>query len=126
MGVEYESGINPPMFSLDNNGGQSLSNLSPPCVVCHVSTRSIQIMIPAMVNCPTGWTKEYGGYVVSQSQAQTRTEFVCLDKVPEAVAGSGGSVDGAVFYVVEAQCGISLACPPYVNGYEISCVVCTK
>ena len=114
------------MFSLENNGGQSLRDLSAPCVVCHVSTRSIQIMIPAMVNCPTGWTKEYGGYVVSHGQIHTRTKFVCLDKAPEAVPGSGGNLNGALFYVVEAQCGVSLDCPPYIDGYEISCVVCTK
>ena len=52
-------------------------------------------------------------------------EFVCLDEEPEAVSGSHQDFDGALFYAVEGICG-SLQCPPYVNGWELTCVVCTK
>ena len=39
-----------------------------PCVLCHVPTRTMQIMIlPAMNTCPAGWTKEYHGYLVSSN-----------------------------------------------------------
>ena len=130
-GCEYENGIIPPMFSLENNGGQSLMHLSPPCVVCHVSDRSTKIMVPAMTNCPAGWTKEYGGYLVSQSTSTGipfyRSTYVCLDQAPEVLPSMAGNTDGALFYVVEGDCGsISLPCPPYIDGYEITCVVCTK
>ncbi len=36
-----------------------------------------------------------------------------------------GAVRCVLFYNVEAVCG-SLPCPNYVNGWEITCVVCTK
>ena len=32
-----------------------------PCALCHTSNRSMVTMIPAQINCPTGWEKEYKG-----------------------------------------------------------------
>ena len=128
-GVEYEFQQAAGLFSQVNNGGQSLNNLAAPCVVCHVPSRTNQIMIPAKLNCPEGWTQEYNGYIVSSSSVlagQRRTTFICLDEAPEAVVGSSGDVNGALFYPVEVNCGFSLPCPAYVNGYELTCVVCSK
>ena len=124
-GVEYEGGITPQVFSLENNGGQSLTDLSPPCAVCHLSTRSARMMFPAMTTCPTGWNFEYGGYLVSSRWDQYRSSFICLDSAPETIVGSGGSTNGTLIYPVEVACVVSLPCPPYVNGYEVACVVCT-
>ena len=30
-----------------------------PCAVCNVPDKSTTIMIPARLDCPTGWTREY-------------------------------------------------------------------
>ena len=128
VGVEYEGGDAPTVFSTVNNGGQSLGNLSPPCIVCYVSTRNAQIMIPGTTACPAGWTEEAGGYLVSikATQAYYRSSFICLVDAPETVSGSGdNNLKAGEFWVVEAECSSSLTCPPYVNGNEIACVICT-
>ena len=52
-------------------------------------------------------------------------DFVCLDEEPEAMPGSQHDFNGALLLAVEGVCG-SLPCPPYVNGWELTCVVCSK
>eukprot|EP00058_Branchiostoma_floridae_P011959 XP_002597447.1 hypothetical protein BRAFLDRAFT_80547 [Branchiostoma floridae] len=95
-----------------------------PCAVCHSPSRRAQLMIPARQTCPGGWAREYGGYLMTAHHTHSRTEFVCMDGEPEALPGGEGNEDGALFYVVESRCG-SLPCPPYVEGRELTCVVCT-
>ena len=36
-----------------------------PCAVCHVSNRTAVYMVPAKYTCPTEWTREYYGYLMS-------------------------------------------------------------
>ena len=36
-----------------------------PCVVCFVKSRGSMLMMPARNNCPSGWTKEYHGYLMT-------------------------------------------------------------
>ena len=123
-GAEYES-ADAPIFSLHNNGGHSLQNLDPLCAMCFVPNRSAQIMIPAKQTCPEGWTMEYRGYLVTHVNIHSLKDFVCLDEAPEGLTGSYADLNGALFYPVEGVCG-SLPCPPYVNGWELACVVCSK
>ncbi|XP_019639248.1 PREDICTED: uncharacterized protein LOC109481186 [Branchiostoma belcheri] len=120
QGAEYElnNGINP--FP-----GASLHDHDVPCAVCHVASRGSKLMIPARLSCPSGWTREYRGYLMTSYYNQYRTEFVCMDGEPEARPGGHINHNGALFYPVEANCG-SLPCPNYVQGRELTCVVCTK
>ena len=100
-----------------------------PCAVCSASTRVGVLMIPAWTSCPTGWTREYYGYLMSTHQNNHyRTSFECVDKDQESVPGSHPSSPAAVFYHVEANCssGDGMLCPPYNNYKELNCVVCTK
>ena len=62
-GVEY-------MYELPNGSpfSDSLHENNVPCAVCHVSTRSAVLMIPAWRHCPSGWTVEYTGYLMSESR----------------------------------------------------------
>ena len=84
------------------------------------------VMIPARVGFYDSWTFEYGGYLVADHNGYTgASEFVCLDKNPEKVKGGQANHNGKLFHLTEGRCG-SLKCPPYVNGREIACVVCTK
>ncbi|XP_066276550.1 short-chain collagen C4-like [Branchiostoma lanceolatum] len=120
QGAEYElaNGINP--FQ-----GAPLHNHDVPCAVCHVASRGSKLMIPARLSCPSGWTREYKGYLMTGYRLHQRTEFVCMDGEPETRPGGHESVDGALFYPVEASCG-ALPCPNYVQVHELTCVVCTK
>ena len=96
-----------------------------PCAVCYVSTRETVLMIPAKSSCPTSWTREYCGYLMSSHKAHGRTMFECVDKAQESVPGSEANTNGALFYHVEANCN-GMPCPPYDDEKELNCVVCTK
>ena len=102
-------------------------NHNVPCAVCFASTREAVLMIPARTSCPTGWTREYYGYLMSTASGvhHYRTSFECVDKVQESLPGSLANTDGAVFYHVEANCN-GILCPPYNNYKELNCAVCTK
>ena len=111
-------------FSKEN--AQSLHDNDIPCAVCHVTSRPTKLMIPARLTCPDGWTKEYAGYLMAAWYKHAgRTTYTCVDNAPEVVDGGGSNQDGALFYNSEAVCG-SLPCPKYGDGWEITCVVCTK
>jgi hypothetical protein len=82
-------------------------------------------MIPARNICPSGWTLEYKGYLMSEANGHKgRTQFICVDGNAEGTTGSHGNQDGAHLYLVENR---GLPSPPYdYDGKELTCVVCTK
>ena len=96
-----------------------------PCAVCYVSTRSVVYIVPARDDCPSGWTLEYKGYLMSERYSHYRNTFECVDKDPESIPGSAANTNGALFYHVEATCN-GLPCPPYDPQKELTCAVCTK
>ena len=84
-------------------------------------------MIPGEVTCPSSWTTEYVGYLMTDSHSHSRNAvYECVDEAPEAVPNSGSNTDGAMFYHVGAACNVGLPCPPFVTNKPIMCVVCTK
>ena len=96
------------------------------CVVCFVKSRGSMLMMPARNDCPSGWTEEYHGYLMTENHALKHPrDFVCVDGDPEYVPGTIANLDGATLYAVEGRCG-SLPCLPYVDGRELTCAVCTK
>ena len=96
-----------------------------PCAVCYVPTRNALYMIPAKYECPSGWTREYFGYLMSERYNHHRSQFSCVDHSLTSVIGSSQDHNGFLFYTVEGVCG-SLPCPPYSRDKELSCAVCTK
>ena len=118
-GTEYEvNTVNPFKKNLHNHDA--------PCVVCHVSSRGSMLMMPARNDCPSGWTEEYHGYLMTEYYGHKKQrDFICVDEDAEYVPGSGADKNGALLYVVEGVCG-SLPCLPYVAGRELTCAVCTK
>ena len=104
---------------------QGSHNHQAPCAVCHVSTRSTVLIIPAWYSCPQNWTTEYYGYLMSEARWNKRTSFVCVDEDMETVPGTAADTDGAIFFHVEANCN-GPPCEPYNNHQELNCVVCTK
>ena len=120
-GAEYESN------TASNSHVHGHHDTDIPCAVCHVSTRTAVYMVPAKYTCPTGWTREYYGYLMAEyhSNNHHRSQFTCVDTAFKSAPGSSANVDGLLFYFVEGRCG-SLPCPPYDNTRELSCAVCTK
>ena len=112
-GTEYEAPIS------------GTSNHDVPCAVCLASSRETMLMIPAKTSCPTSWTAEYTGYLMSAHYQHKRSMYECVDQSMESLAGSFANTNGALFYHVEVDCGYGLPCPPYIEQNELSCVVCT-
>ena len=124
-GAEYElSESTNGYFSTRN--AQSLYQNNVPCAVCRVTSRPSTLMIPAKLRCPGSWTKEYSGYLMTAYFGHKgRTRHVCMDNAPEVIEGGSTDQNGALFYPVEAKCG-SLPCPNYKDGWDITCIVCSK
>ncbi len=115
FGTEYEG---PPLVS-------GRMNHDAPCAVCYIPTKHTVIMIPAKTSCPSGWTREYDGYLMSENNIHKRTMYVCVDRNMESIPNSQDHADGGHFYHVEAHCN-GMPCPPYDNTKELNCVVCSK
>ena len=95
-----------------------------PCAVCS-GTKTRVLMIPAKVNCPPQWQREYYGYLMApHSTGNYRASFICVDKDPEVVPGEAGNEASNDPHHVEATCD-GLLCPPYDPQKELTCVVCT-
>ena len=98
--------------------------------MCHTGNRGSAMMIPAKRVCPSNWTKEYSGYLMAERQDHHSTEFVCVDRNPETRVNGAINENGALFYLVEGRCdhanGGNLPCAPYIDGAELTCVVCSK
>lgn len=99
-----------------------------PCAVCHVGTANSVLMIAAKSSCPSGWTRQYDGYLVSNSHGSGRqpSDYVCIHNDSEYLTEGARqhNLNGHLFYPVQAICG-SLPCPPYRNHQYITCVLCT-
>ena len=115
-GTEYQINDESPLPSVNNH--------NVPCAVCCTS-RSKLFMLPATVACPTTWTLEYSGYLMTERYTHYRNSFECVDKDAESISGSGATAHGALFFHVEATCN-GLPCPPYDPQKELTCAVCTK
>ena len=116
FGTEYEFFGTSPLASL--------GNMNVPCARCYVPTRTATIMIPAKTQCPSGWTREYYGYLTTEHEGHYRASYDCVDVNAEGV-GSSGDENGAVLYYVASTC-VGFLCPPYEHDRALSCVVCTK
>ena len=118
-GVEYNFQSLPSLSSVNNH--------NVPCALCYVPTRSVAVMIPAKTQCPTNWTLEYIGYLMSAYRTSGRTMYECVDRDPESVPGlNSGRNPTAFFQIVEPYCTNGLSCPPYNAEKELTCAVCTR
>ncbi|XP_062572252.1 uncharacterized protein LOC134234212 [Saccostrea cucullata] len=119
FGGEYEANTFTGHFT-------SLHDHNVPCAVCLVQKRSVVKMFPARKTCFKGWKLEYQGYLMAgHHNQQAGSTYTCVDKNPETLRGGHADENGYLFYFVEAHCG-SLKCPPYFQGREIVCAVCSK
>ena len=119
-GTEYQAIDNSPAFTY-------ISRHDAPCSVCYTPSRSTKITIPGRITCPDSWTREYYGYLMTEKYHtghQSRVP-ICVDVNAEAVDGSAAQTVTSLLYFMETTC-TGIRCPPYSNGAEIACVVCTK
>ncbi|KAL5011401.1 hypothetical protein ScPMuIL_009952 [Solemya velum] len=120
-GTEYQDGSRASRLI-----GENFDNQNAPCAVCQSIRHKNTLMIPGRASCFGTWSKEYTGYLMTGHYKYAAShEFICVDAKPEAVMGQEANVNGALLYFVETRCD-TLPCPPYVNGREVPCVVCTN
>ena len=102
------------------------ANSEIPCAICVVPTNELVLMIPAKTSCPTAWTREYYGYLMSERvhTGHRRSTFECVDKDLDSF-GTAQVAAGGLMGHVEAACN-PYSCPPYDAEKELNCVVCTK
>ena len=117
LGSEYELRPGSPLPDLHDH--------KVPCAVCSVTSRSRLLFMPAWNVCPSTWTLEYSGYLMTAHHFQYRNTFDCVDKDAESIPGSTIGTNGALFYHVEATRN-GIPCPPYDPQKELTCAVCTK
>ncbi len=117
-GVEYQFFQSPPALG-------NLADHNAPCAACYTAERVAKIMIPGKVNCMPSWTREYYGYLMTEFPTHNRNSFECVDVDAESLPDSAANTNGALFHFTEATCN-GIACPPYTEGHELACVVCTK
>ena len=100
-------------------------NENAPCAVCR-TTRPTTMMLPATIYCPSGWTREYYGYLMTSDEDENRGSFICLDRFARGISGSSAHTEVAHnLFHVEAYCDI-IPCPPYNAERELTCAVCSK
>ncbi|XP_062597614.1 uncharacterized protein LOC134259030 [Saccostrea cucullata] len=115
-GVEYDHGI-----SGSKVGQNDL------CSVCRSRTEESTLMLPGKSSCYPGWKMQYRGFLASGNEAfKSSANYICLDEHSDQwQAGDEVTLDGKLLYTVRIACG-SLACPPYHNDRDATCVVYTK
>ena len=110
-GVEYQS----------YNKFFGKHDLNAPCAVCYKNTKTTQMMVPGWDTCPSLWTTEYTGYLVTEYHVHNRKVHVCLDKNPDYIPDSKANTDGALFYF--ATCTGIGHC---THKRIIYCAVCSR
>ena len=115
-GSEYQFPLNFANAATDENV---------PYAVCSATTRQQVLMIPAKYSCPSGWTKEYSGYLMSEGTRNYRSMFICVDYEHIPIPSTGRHNLATDLFHVEVACS-SLPCGPYSRDKELTCVICTK
>ena len=95
-----------------------------PCAVCEVIGKSATLMIPSHYQCPPGWRTEYNGFIMAGHYNQEGSSmYNCIDASVEQIRSSGGDHGGHQLYTIYSVSGQFL---PYISGYAMTCVLCTK
>ncbi|PFX15796.1 hypothetical protein AWC38_SpisGene19965 [Stylophora pistillata] len=67
-------------------------------------SRGSMLIMPARNDCPSGWTEEYHGYLMTEFyNHKKQRDYICVDEDAEARPGTGANKDGALLYLVEAS-----------------------
>ncbi|XP_071845582.1 uncharacterized protein [Apostichopus japonicus] len=120
-GVEYEQTL---------PTSPNIHQSEAPCAVCLSPGKHSVVTIPGTNTClgSQEWTLEYQGYMMSSHYTTNKSQFVCIDQNAEGIPRTNHNNNEPLLYNVDAKCsagGGGLPCPPYVDGYDILCAVCT-
>ena len=87
-----------------------------PCAACLDTEAKTYMMIPGKASCPSGWRKQYSGYICANYYRHlAASEYACVDDDPQYIEGRRQNLSGKLFYPALTVCG-SLPCPPYASA----------
>ena len=98
-----------------------------PCALCYTTTKSTSFMLPGRYTCPSGWSSEYTGYIMTEwthINRPGRRDTICVDQDAESASTKGSAV-AAQLVLMQTSC-IGLDCPPFDSQKPLTCVVCSK
>lgn len=102
-----------------------------PCAVCRREKRSTTLLTPARNICPSGWFKEYYGYLMTQQRGSARSQHICVDADANGIPGSNTTRarQGPFIQPVAYKCD-EPSCPQNLESSDnkakaLTCVVCT-
>lgn len=101
------------------------------CAHCYIPGRTAVTMIPAKTECPSGWHREYYGYLMSSGFWQKHpTTNICVDADPEYADTEFPEWGGGLNFV-GADCGSWGSIEEceeggYINNRQLTCVVCSR
>lgn len=132
VGTEFQNAYLHHVFDTSNAGTNSgpvkdLVDHDMPCAVCMAPNTAASITIPGRNEClgDDNWMHQYSGFLMSSHYTEHTSTFICVDGAPEVRPGGGLDHNGATLFLVSIHCG-SLPCPPYEQGRELTCVVCSR
>ena len=71
----------------------------------------LKLMIPARTSCPSSWTREYKGYLMTEQHNHASNKvYKCVDENPESIDGSGVVLPCSSLHYQPVLAG--LPCPP--------------
>jgi len=84
------------------------------------------ITIPAWNDCYGDWVKEYNGYLYAGDPAdKAASEYICMDEILDVLNKSSILSRKKLLYPAIVSCNGAMPCPSYVDGKEVTCVVCS-
>ena len=96
------------------------------CSVCQAPPqRSWSVMVPGRQDCNhTALALDYAGYLMADTFGSAgKTEHICVDGQPGAVAGSSAAAASGTLYTTETGDGLSSS---YVDNQEVACAQCSS
>ena len=79
---------------------RSLHDYEARCAVCEAPA-AMELMIPGTRSCPSGWTEQYQGFLMSHHYGQANpTEAICVDENPVRY-GTNSNGNGGLLYTIE-------------------------
>ena len=101
---------------------QGLEHYDAVCSVCQASGRAWSLTVNGRQDCPSNFTLDYAGYLMSERHNAWRTEYICVSAHIEAVPSSSTNSPSAELWQAETDGALG----PYTDDKEVTCAQCSS
>lgn len=100
----------------------SVNGFNVPCTVCQApAARPYAMVNPGRQDCPTGFVRDFKGYLMAAAYNTNPNSYVCVNDAPQTL-GVSQSTTSSEIYFLEPQFPVPGG---YTAYYEISCAQCS-